>query len=421
MRLWLGVAVLLAIAAAAAFGWHWMAADPGYLLLRLRGWSIETTVMFALVALVAAWIVLYLLWRLVRWPLRALGRTRVRRGQARLSGGLTALAEGRYAQAERDLGKLAGQPALRGPALLGVAQAAHARGDDDRANRALDQVPDACASAALVLRARQLLDAGQTEAALTLLRSALADGRLPPVGQQLLVETALTVDDPDTAVAALEALARAQTVAPALLEALDVRVREASLRHAPDAARLNALWSGLSRAMRRRPELIEAFARRAAALGQILAAMDEIQSAQKRQWSERLAAAYGELGALELPSRSRTAESWLAIAPNSPALLTTLGRLHGELGAWTKAEHYLERARAASETPAVWEALGDCRLARGAAADAARCYRNALALARGEPSRPLDADTGTASGIDTHALMVEERNAHGVPQLPLIR
>jgi len=420
VRLWLGVAVLLAIAAAAALGWHWMAADPGYLLLRLRGWSIETTVMFALVALIAGWLALYLIWRLLRWPLRALGRTRARRGQARLSGGLTALAEGRYAQAERDLGKLAGQPALRGPALLGVAQAAHARGDDDRANRALDQVPDACASAALVLRARQLLDAGQTEAALVLLKSALTEGRLPPVGQQLLAETALAIDDPATAVAALEALARSQTVAPAVLEALDVRVREASLRHAPDAARLNALWSGLSRSMRRRPELVEAFARRAAALGQILAAMDEIQSAQKRQWSERLAAAYGELGRLELPSRSRTAESWLTIAPNSPALLTTLGRLHGELGAWSKAEHYLERALAAADTAAVWEALGDSLLARGAAADAARCYRNALALARGEPSRPLDPDAKPPNGLDTHALAVEERNAHGVPQLPLI-
>lgn len=418
MRLWFAVGLLLAVAAAAALGWHWMAADPGYLLLRLRGWSVETSVMFALVAILVAWSLLYLLWRLLRWPLRALGRTRARRGQARLSGGLTALAEGRYAQAERDLGKLAGQPALRGPALLGVAQAAHARGDDDRANRALDQVPDACAAAAGVLRARQLLDSGQTEAALTLLKAALAEGRLPPVGQQLLTETALATDDPDTAIGALEALARSQTVTPAVLEALDIRVRVASLRQAPDAARLNTLWSGLTRPLRRRPELIAAFARRAAALGQILAAMDEIQSAQKRQWSEELAAAYGELGPLELPSRSRTAEAWLAVAPNSPALLTTLGRLHTELGAWTKAEHYLERALAAGETPASWETLGDCLLARGAAIEAAGCYRNALVLARGGASRALDADARTPIGIDTHALLIEERNAHGVPRLP---
>lgn len=416
MRLWIGIALLLAIAAAAAFGWHWMAADPGYLLIRLRGWSIETSVVFALVALVALWLLAYLALRLVRWPLRALGRSRTRRGQARLSGGLTALAEGRYAQAERDLGKLTGQAALRGPALLGVAQAAHARGDDARANRALDEVPDGCASAALVLRARQLIDAGQAGPAVELLKTALAEGRLPPLGQQLLTETALAIGDPATALAALEALARSQTVSPALLETLDVRVREAALVRAADTAGLNALWSGLSRQQRRHPELIAAFARRAAAQGQILAAMDEIQSAQKRTWNEDLARVYGELGPLELPARSRTAEAWLATAPNSPALLTSLGRLHTELGAWPKAEQYLERALAVEETARTWEVFGDCLRGRGDATGAALCYRNALRVARGERSEPLAG--AERSGIDTHALMVEERNAHGVPRLP---
>ncbi|ANB16083.1 heme biosynthesis HemY N-terminal domain-containing protein [Dokdonella koreensis] len=418
MRLWIGIALLLAIAAAAAFGWHWMAADPGYLLIRLRGWSIETSVVFALVALVALWLLAYLALRLVRWPLRALGRSRTRRGQARLSGGLTALAEGRYAQAERDLGKLTGQAALRGPALLGVAQAAHARGDDARANRALDEVPDGCASAALVLRARQLIDAGQAGPAVDLLKTALAEGRLPPLGQQLLTETALAVGDPATALAALEALARSQTVSPALLETLDVRVREAALGRAADTAGLNALWSGLSRQQRRHPELIAAFARRAAAQGQILAAMDEIQSAQKRAWNEDLARVYGELGPLELPARSRTAEAWLATAPNSPALLTSLGRLHTELGAWPKAEQYLERALAVEETARTWEVFGDCLRGRGDATGAALCYRNALRVARGERSEPLGGAGAERSGIDTHALMVEERNAHGVPRLP---
>ncbi len=57
MRLWYGIGLLVVVAALAAFGWHWVAADPGYVLLRLRGWKVETTVVAAVVILLVAWAV----------------------------------------------------------------------------------------------------------------------------------------------------------------------------------------------------------------------------------------------------------------------------------------------------------------------------------------------------------------------------
>ncbi|MEO8461540.1 MAG: heme biosynthesis HemY N-terminal domain-containing protein, partial [Dokdonella sp.] len=361
-------------------------------------------------------IFLAILWRLLRWPLRAWTRAYKRRGREQLAGGLAGLAEGRYARAERSLAKAAEHPGLRGVALVALAEAAHARGAPDRATAALDQAQADAPAAALTVRARHLLKDGRPADALALLQTQAATGVLTPLGWRLLAEAALAVKDPQTALTALEPLNRAQTVVPAKFNALETRVYVAALAASPDVERLNTLWNGIGRNDRKRPEMIAAFARRSAALGQPLAAMDEIESALRREWNEKLAAVYGDLGQLDLPARTRTAEGWTKSSPNSPALLTTLGRLYRDQSQWSKARDNLERALAAGESALAWETLGDCYRGENNPTGAAECYANALRLTRGEASKPLSG-RATAAIADTRALMVEERNELGVPRL----
>lgn len=420
MRVWFGVLLLLVLAAAAAFGWHWLASDPGYVMIRVRGTTLETSLVFALVVLLVAWGVLSIVVRFARWPFRAWGRAYRRRGRERLASGLTALAEGRYAHAERDLGKASNHAALRGPALLALAQSAHERGSEERAREALDQIHGPAETAALVLRASILIDNGRAGEALALLKPAAARGTLPPRGLRLLVDAGLASGDTRAALDALPALARTQSLAPEDQVDLDTRTYAAALAAAPDTTRLNALWNAASRAQRRRPELIAAFAHRSAELGQVLAAMDEIESAQRREWNDALALAYADLGPAELPARTRKAEGWLSIAPNSAALATALGRLCARQSLWGKSEQYLERALAIEETPLAWETLGDCYAGSDDAATANRCYANALRLARGETTEPVGS-LALRGPVDTRALAFEERSEHGVPRLPGVR
>jgi len=416
VKTWVVILLLLAVAVAAAFGWQWLAADPGYVLVRVRGLSIETSLVFALVALLFTWGALSLGWRLLRWPLRAWGRAQRRRGRERLAGGLAAFAEGRYLQAERDLAKAAKQPALRGPALLALARAAHARGEDERASSALDEAALEAEPAALAQRAKFLVERGRHLDALALLKPKVATGALPPVGWRVLIEAALAAGDTQTAYDALAPLGKSQSLASSTFADLEVRVLAAHLSAAPSAARLNTLWGSATRAQRRHPVTIAAFARRSAAFGQMLAAMDEIEAAQRREWSEALARVYGELGPAELPTRTQHAEHWLAIAPNSPALLTTLGILCRDQQLWGKAIQYLDRATALDAGALAWEALGNAHAGKGDESLANRCYANALRINRGETAIPLA--QRAAGPVDTHALIVEERDQHGVPRLP---
>jgi hypothetical protein len=255
MRLWRWVFVLLIVAVAAALAWHWLAANPGYVLVRLGQTTLETSVVVALALLVLAWLAVGIVWRLLRWPFRAWGRAVKRRGRERLASGLTAFAEGDYSQAERDLGKAAQHEAFRTPALLVLARAAHERGAEDRATQALGDVGASGERAADALRARFLIENGKPREALDLLKAKGAQDALSLRGRHLLVDTALALGEPQVALDALPPLARSQSLTSDAQAELETRVLAAALVAAPDANALNALWSRATRAQRRRPNL----------------------------------------------------------------------------------------------------------------------------------------------------------------------
>ena len=82
---WLALAIIIIVLAAIAF--VWLASDPGYVLIRFRGWRIEATVVGAAAILVAAWIAIGIVSWLLRWPFGALSRRHRRITQNFTQGG----------------------------------------------------------------------------------------------------------------------------------------------------------------------------------------------------------------------------------------------------------------------------------------------------------------------------------------------
>jgi len=417
MNLWRWILLLVAVAAVAAFGWHWVAEDPGYVLVRLRGWQAELSVVAAVVVLLLAWALLVAAWRLARWPFGALSRRHRRVSQQRLGEGLVALMEGRHGDAERDLNRASRLDTLRGPALLASAEAASRRGEHNRALEALAEAGQSAPRAARVLRARVLRRDGKAAEALALLAPEADAGTLSPGGWRELTIAALATGDFRRAREALEPLQKSGALGARNYAVLEGQVLAASLRAAPDGAALNQQWSQLPKAQRRSAAAIDAYARAAAGYGMVLPAMDEEESALRRDWSPQLIETYGVLGDDNLDARLRRAESWLDAHPNDPYLLLTLGRMGVRLQLWSKAHAYLERSLALKPTAEVWEALGDAYAGEGDDALAQQCYRNALAFHRGAAVTPLPQDTLRGTRLDTRPVAVEERSEHGVPRL----
>ncbi|MFA6229017.1 MAG: heme biosynthesis HemY N-terminal domain-containing protein [Rhodanobacter sp.] len=416
MKLWRWMLLLVIVAALAAFSWHWVAEDPGYVLVRLRGWRAETTVVAAVVILLLAWALLSMLWRLVRWPFGAFSRRHGRLSRQRMSEGLIALAEGRHGDAERDLNRAAQLDSLRGPALLAAAEAASRRGEHGRALEALNQASQSVPQAARVMRARVLRREGKPTEALALLLPESEKGTLTPGGWRELVLAALASNDLRRAREGLEPLQKSGALGSRAYGLLEAQVLSATLQAAADGAALNTLWSQLPKAQRRAAAVVDAYARRAASFGLLLPAMDELESALRREWSPLLIETYGSLVGDDIEPRLRRAEGWLDAHPNDACLLLTLGRMCTRIKLWGKAYQYLQRALALSPSAATWEALGDAYASQGDATQAQRCYRNALAFGRGEATVPLP-QAVMPGQIDTRPVAVEERNQHGVPHL----
>jgi len=417
MRLWRWILLLLVIAALVAFGWHWAANDPGYVYVQMHGWYAERTVVSAVLTLLLLWVIISALWWLVRWPFGAFSRRHRRVSRQRMNDGLIALAEGRHSEAERDLNRASRLADLRGAALLGSAEASSRRGEYARAVESLDQAAQFAPQAARVLRARVLRREGRPAEAVALLAPESDSGNLSAGGWRELALSALASGDLRRARQALEPLQKSAALGTRGYAALESKIMVATLSTAADGAVLNTLWSQMPKAQRRVPAIIDAYARRAASFGLILPAMDEVESALRREWSPLLIETYGTLGNHDIDARLRRAEGWLDAHPNDASLLLTLGRLCVRLQLWSKAQTYLQRVLALAPSASVWEALGDLHAGQNHDALASRCYRNALAFARGEAVEPLPLNPQTGS-VDTRPITIEERSELGVPRLP---
>lgn len=417
MTLWRWILLLVIVAALAAFGWHWIAEDPGYVLLRFRGVTAQTSLLAAVVLLLLAWAAITALWRLARWPFGAFSRRHRKVSQQRLAEGLVALMEGRHGDAERDLSRASRLDTLRGPALLAAAEASSRRGEHGRALESLDEAAQVAPRAARVLRARVLRRDGKAAEALTLLTPEADSGSLSPGGWREYALAALASGDTRRARAALDPLQKSGVLGARGYNALETQVLVASINAATDGAVLNTLWSQLPKTQRRAPAVVDAYARKAANYGLVLPAMDEVESALRREWSPQLVETYGALAGDDLEARLRRAEGWLDGHPNDPSLLLALGRMCVRMNLWGKARQYLERALALTPSANAWEALGDVYTGQGDAVLAQRCYRNAIAMARGDATEALPAANIVGGRPDTRPIAIEERDSHGVPRL----
>ncbi len=414
MKLWRWILLLLGVAVLAAWGWHWVAEDPGHVLIRLRGWRVETSLLVAILLLLLLWALIGLAARLLRWPFGAVSRRRRRLGHKRMAAGLIGLFEGRHELAERSLVKAARYTPLRAPAQLLQADAALRRGAWDRALERLDQATDLAPQAARVLRARVLRERGDPEQAAQLLGPEAEAGKLTPAGWHELVLALLASGQAARALESLPSLRKSGALGSDAMARLEKTVLTEALASAGDAQSLAGIWRNLPRGRRSDPDLLSVYAWHAARSGAGLAAMGELESSLRKQWNPDLASLYIGLEDVPADQRLRQAESWLKNHADDAALLAALGGLCARQGLYGKARDYLEQAlqRDPSLAPA-WSALGDVAQGDDDQATAAQCYRNALDIASGgAPVRLLPGMHGALAPV------LEERDEHGVPRLP---
>lgn len=408
----------LLIGVAGAFVAWLVGRDPGLVLIERGGWRIETTLAFAVGALVAAWLAVAGAIALVRWPLRAWQRRRLARARARLVQGLRARLEGRLERAANQLTAAATHPAFAEAGLYAALDAQRARGDRAGLEALLPRLAEGAGGAPLaeVLRAEIDLAEGHATAAVERLQPLESAGDLPPAGAVALARAYVATGRAREALPVINRLAGGRTLPSPVVEALVGETILAAIVQASDRINLASLWAGLSRHDRARPGIAAALAQRATALGAGAEFRDEVEGVINHRFDEAAVRAWADLPGGAPGERLARIERWLEAHPGSAALYVARARMHRLAERWTEAEDDARHALAVGAGAEAWEELGRAYAEQGDAARAARAFANALAVARGEAPAPLaarlgDGDVGTAP-------VAEVRDEHGFPRLP---
>ena len=405
---WLLLAVLGALLAQV------LLQDPGYVLVRYRGSDYTTTVAAGIGILLATLFAIVLLWTLLRLPFRAWKRHRERQARAKLTDGLGAYQRGDYARAEQLLKQAADSGDAEAVARAHAARAAQARGDDAAAAAHAEALGERHPGTQAVLLAQQSLARGDAHAALAALDAPQAQP-LPPRGLRLRAEALAAAGRSHEAYGLLGALRQQRALPAAKLDAMQAGWAAQSLQEAGDANALADRWDALPQALRTSPEVVAAYAQRAAALRWDEAATRSLEQALDAQWNEELAALYGALPVSRLEHRRAQLERWLPAHPSSPAALLAAARIAQAQGQWPQADAWLHRAIAQGAGAPAWEALGDGALQAGDETRARLAYANALRSQRGDALHELPGRDLRQQIADTAA--IEERDEHGMPRL----
>jgi HemY protein len=340
---------------------------PGYLLIQVGGYTLETTAALGALALILLLAVGWELWGMLSaaWHLPGtLSRAREQRHQRRsldaLEQGVLALERGEADRARKLLVRGGRQAKDPGAFYVEAARAAHQAGSDERAEEylALAQKGDRADDPATTLvRAEMEMDAGREEHALALLSELeKREAENPQVVRRLLALNR-KVEDWD---ALLRLLPRAKKLGVVKAEAADAELREVRGRRMEEArlegdrATVEELWKDADRAERARPALVGPWIRYLLAEGRREEAEKALDHALKREWQGELVELYLALpeapgSAQELLNRL---EKWVSDRPRDPYLLTVLAQLAVGAQLWGKADHYLAEASALEEIPA---------------------------------------------------------------------
>lgn len=399
MKTGLAIIIALALGALAA---NFLLQDNGYVLIHIRGYSVEMSVPVLVFFLLLIYLAVRICVHIVRAP-RRLGelaaQRRQRKAGERITRGYIELGEGNFARGEKLLTK--GVRDSETPLLnyLAAARAAQAQGDRQRRDNwlrmAYEQDPRA-AAAVLLTQAELQLANDEYETCRATLNKVLEMTPKNAEALRLKAELCVSRSDWEELQELLPKLRKQGHVASEIMDDWFVRTWCALLGNATDdPGRISLLWKQLPRNLREHPRLIHARIDAMIARGQVADAEIITRKALDKNWSGELALLYGQLEA-DSAAQLRCAERWLRLRPEDPVLLLTAARLCVRNELWGKARSYFETSNAIKPSPDTWHDLGQLMLRLGEEESASKAFQQGLTLNYTGPAVPRLTDATLA-------------------------
>jgi len=384
------IAIVLALLAAALA--PVFKSDPGMVQIHFQGWTLETSVLVLMLAVLIVWILVWAIVRIWKMPAETARKLKEQRSLKQLEKGLLALTEGDWQTAERALEKSASSHGRTTARYLAAAEAADGQDAGDRAEYYLEQADTRNRKQKFLVeltRARILMSNGQFEEARPVLEDLQQRQRKHPQVLEMLSRCYTELGEWEPLVKLLPVMLKAKMLDTEKAAALKQQAAIVELQHGKTPEDLQADWRSLPKTIQRDPEVVRAFAERAVELQAPALTEEVIRNTLKREWDSSLLIPYGVPGEDDASKRLRQCEKWLQAQPEDPWLHLTLGRLCAREELWGKAREHLVRSLEIEPSVAGYDALGQLLERKGELEVAMACFRNALRMNQGKDPQPL--------------------------------
>lgn len=356
MRTWFWTLILFIAAVALALV---LREHAGNVYLATPHHLVRSSLTFVVLSLLALFVALYILLRLLAWvgggPERFRlwrGRRAQKRDQTLLEAGWISILEGRYDQAEKDMMKLMSKTRSQSSKVvagLAAARAAHYQGDMTQRDEALAAARAAAGEdtrlkeASAVASAEMYLDQNRAQQAIALLQPLQDASSRHLHATRLLLRAYRQQGDAERVYELTRLLMRRSGIERQ--EALGhIEFAAAARLRAGGSEQFKTLWSDL----KADEKLLPGVALEAALIqereGNYEDAGRILEPAIAASFDARLLEAYARCPAEQVGRRLAKAEEWLRSQPNNPVLLSTLGHLCLTSQLWGQGEHYLLRS-----------------------------------------------------------------------------
>jgi HemY protein len=366
--------------------------DPGHVLINFGDWTIETSVLVLVSAVLLLWFIVQLAAWFWRMPVETARKMREQRAFKQLEKGLLALTEGDWKAAEKALEKSASTQGRTTAHYLAAAQAADSQDAHERREHYLEQADSGGSRKRFLVeltRARMLLANGNRAAALPILQDLNKRRRKHPQVLELLSRCYRELGDWEQLQRLVPALRKAGVLNDEQSHRLEEEVAVNKLQSVTSAEELQAAWKQIPRGMRHHSTVVDAFAKGAARLERADLAEPVISASLKHEWNPALVLRYGDPTADDRINRIKQCEKWLKQHDGDAGLHLALGRLCAAESLWGKAREHMVKSLELEPSSLGYDAFGQLLERQGELEPAMACFRNALRMNQGQAPKPL--------------------------------
>ena len=374
--------------------------NPGFAIFGFGQITVETSFAFMLFFLLVAFVVFYILVRLLvrfwRSPaLTAEANRRWHQQNARhlFNKGLRQIAAGHTVEAEKTLLKSALYSEHPEQHYLSAARAVHHQHSEEKWRRDLhireaEQCPGVDLLPIRLTQAEFLLDDGEAEQARTILEKLHQQHPQHSGVLQGLAKTYQRLAAWEPLRDLLPELDKKKALGAETLNALQKETFRGLLTSVSAGGSLEQLhdsWKQIPATLRETSEeLVIAYATALCEYEAFDQAEQVLRETINRHWNPKLVVGYGLLERGNAATQLTAAETWLAAHGDDPYLLLTLGRLARRCQKHDQARAYLEASIRRMPTPDAYQELGELLQEQNEPAYAGQCFHAGLRLLTGQ-------------------------------------